>query len=51
MKLPMGEHMIVVNGVGVASELLDRRSVIYCDRVYNSFDILFKTSALTDTYY
>ena len=49
----MGSHIVVLNNSDMATDLLERRSVISGDRVcsYRPSDIPFTTSALTDTYY
>jgi len=43
----MGEHLIVLNSSEVAMDLLERRSVVYADRVRKHFGIQFTTSVLT----
>jgi hypothetical protein len=46
----MGSHVVVLNNSAVATDLLERRSVMYADRVRKPSDILTTTSVLTGTY-
>lgn len=46
----MGSHLVVLNSSNVAIDLLERRSVMYSDRVREFFDT-FKTPVLTSIYH
>jgi len=43
----MGSHLIVLNSSDVVKDLLERRSVVYEDRVCKPFGVQFTTSVLT----
>jgi hypothetical protein len=46
----MGSHVVVLNNSAVATDLLERRSAAYADRVRKPSDIFIATSVLTGTY-
>jgi hypothetical protein len=45
----MGTHLVVLNNSSVATDLLERRSVMYADRVRKPFDNPITASVLTGT--
>ena len=46
----MGSHVVVLSSSDIATDLLERRGVIYGDRVRIPLDIPFATSVLISTY-
>jgi hypothetical protein len=46
----MGSPLVVLNNADVAADLLERRSVIYSDKVVPGFSIPLTTPGLTATY-
>ena len=46
----MGSHVVVLSSSDIATDLLERRGVVYGDRVRRPLDISFMTSVLTCTY-
>ena len=47
----MGSHVVVLSSSDVATDLLERRGVVYGDRVCRPHDVPFTTSILTGTYH
>ena len=45
----MGSHLVVLNNTEVAKELLERRSVVYSDRVRKHIGIQLATPILINT--
>ena len=47
----MGSHVVVLSSSDIATDLLERRGVVYGDRVRKPFDIPLTASALTSTHF
>lgn len=45
----MGSHVVVLSSSEAATDLLERRSALYRDKVRRPFDIQFTPSVLTNT--